>query len=78
MLQAPCNGHKVFEIAVYNQEVRSLVKENQSHSYFDDHWADRHLQDILAKNETEAREMIENRFPAGDGFVVEYVCIAAS
>lgn len=73
MLQTPCNGHKVFEVAVYNQEVRTLVKENQSHSYFDDHWADAHLQDILAKDETEARQLIENRFPAGDGFVVESV-----
>ena len=77
MLQAPCNGHKVFEIAVYNQEVRALVKENQSHSFFDDHWADTHLQDVLAKDELEARQLIEHRFPANDGFIVESVTIAA-
>ncbi len=73
MLQTPCNGHKVFEIAVYNQEVRTLVKANQSHSFYDDNWADTHLHDVLAKDEVEARELIENRFPADDGFVVESV-----
>jgi len=76
MLQAPTKGHKVFEIAVYNQDVRSLVKENQSHCFFDDHWADTRLQDILAKNEKEARQLIEDRFPSDDGFVVESVSIA--
>lgn len=76
MLQAPCSGHQVFEVAIYNRDVRSLVKENQSHSFFDDHWADIHLQDILAKDEVEARQKIENRFPPGDGFVVESLHIA--
>ncbi|NQV98893.1 MAG: hypothetical protein HQ483_04295 [Rhodospirillales bacterium] len=77
MLQAPSKGHKVFEIAIYNQDVRSLVKENQSHSFFHDHWADCQLQDILAKNEREARELIESRFPADDGFVVESVNVTS-
>ncbi len=76
MLQAPCNGHKVFEVAIYNKNVRSLVKENQSHSFFDDQWADVHLQDILAKDESEARKIIEIRFPKTDGFVVESLHIA--
>ncbi len=77
MLQAPYNGHKVFEIAIYNQDVRALVKENQSHMFFDDHWADIKFQDVLAKDETEAREKIESRFPAMDGFVVESIQVAA-
>lgn len=75
MLQSPSNGHKVFEVAIYNQEVRSLVKENQSHSFFDDQWADVHVQDILAKNEKEARQLIESRFPSDDGFVVESMSV---
>ncbi len=77
MLQAPCNGHKIFEIAIYNQEVRSLVKENQSHLFYEDHWADVQLQDVLAEDEQQAREMIENRFPATDGFIVESVNLTA-
>ena len=73
MLHASCNGHQVFEVSVYNKEVRSLVKENQSHSYFDDYWADIQKQDVEAKDETEARQKIEHRFPTNDGFVVESI-----
>lgn len=77
MLQAPCNGDKVFEIAIYNQEVRTLVKENQSHMFFDDHWADIKLQDVLAPDEIQAREMIEHRYPSNDGFVVESINVTS-
>ena len=73
MLQQPKNGDTIFEVAIYNQEVRSLVKENQSHRYFDDIWADVQLRDIIAKNEEEARELIAKRFPPDDGFIVEDV-----
>ncbi len=75
MLRQPKNGHQLFEVAIYNKEVRSLVKENQSHRYFDDQWADTQLRDIVAKDEGEARELIAKRFPPDDGFVVEDVHI---
>jgi hypothetical protein len=71
MLLASCDGHQVFEFTLYNKKVRSLVKENQSHSFFDDHWADVQKQDVKAKDETEARHKIEHRFPSHDGFVIE-------
>jgi len=77
MLQAPCDGHKVFEIAIYNRDVRALVKENQSHMFFDDHWADVKLQDVMAVDENQAREKIESRYPANDGFVVQSIQIAS-
>ena len=73
MLQQPKNGHQLFEVAIYNKEVRSLVKENQSHNFFDDHWADTQLHDVIARNEGEARELIAERFPPGDGFVIQDV-----
>ena len=75
MLQMPCNGHQVFEVALYNKEVRSLVKDNQSHDFFDDQWADTHVHDVIAKDETDARRQIDERFPSADGFVVERVAI---
>ena len=78
MLQMPCNGHQVFEVALYNKDVRSLVKDNQSHDFFDDQWADTHFQDIIAKDETDARRQIDERYPAADGFVVERVAITKS
>ncbi len=73
MLQQPKNGHQLFEVAIYNKEVRALVKENQSHCFFDDQWADTQLRDVIAKDEAEARELIAQRFPPDDGFVVQDV-----
>ena len=73
MLRSPINGNQVFEVSIYNKEVRSLVKENQSHSYFDDYWANSQIRDIMAKNESEARRLISERFPPDDGFVIESV-----
>ncbi len=74
MLRQPTEGHQVYEVAIYNQEVRALVKQNQSHRFFDDHWADVQLHDVLARDEGEARALIARRFPPDDGFVVEKVC----
>ena len=36
MLHLPINGHQIFEVFLFNREVRSLVKENQSHDFFND------------------------------------------
>jgi hypothetical protein len=76
MLQMPCNGHQAFEVALYNKDVRSLVKDNQSHDFFDDQWADTHFHDVIAKDENEARQLIAERFPEADGFVIEKVALA--
>ena len=71
MLRIPQTGSRAFEVAIYNQDVRALVKANRSHSYFDDQWADIKLQDVIARNEGEARALIAERFPPEDGFVVK-------
>jgi len=73
MLQQPKNGHQLFEVAIYNKEVRALVKENRSHCFFDDHWADTQLRDVIAIDEDEARDLIAERFPPDDGFVIQEV-----
>tara|TARA_B100000405_G_scaffold207673_1_gene146167 strand:- start:141 stop:374 length:234 start_codon:yes stop_codon:yes gene_type:complete len=67
------DGDKVYEVAIYNKDVRSLVKDNQSHILFDDNWADAQVHDVVAKNESQAREMIAERYPPGDGFVIQWV-----
>lgn len=72
MLELNTVGH-VYLVSVYNKVVRALVKENKSHCFFDDQWADTHTQDVSAKNETEARIKIEDRYPPDEGFVIETV-----
>lgn len=73
MLHLPTNGQQIFEFSVYNREVRSLVKENRSHKFFGDHWADIRKHDIEAADEGEARALIAQRFPPDDGFVIAAV-----
>ena len=73
MLYKPCQGEQVYEISLYNRVVRSLVKENQSHELYNDHWADSQKHDVVARDETEAMRMISERFDTDDGFVIEEV-----
>ena len=70
MLHEPTTGCTVYEVEIYNKEVRALVKDNQSHTFFEDHWADVQVRDIEAHTETEAREKISKRYPPMDGFVI--------
>ncbi|MEK9673104.1 MAG: hypothetical protein VW268_11475 [Rhodospirillaceae bacterium] len=53
-----------------------MVKENQSHNIYDDGWTDPHVHDVVARDETKARQMIIERFPPDDGFVIEIVSVA--
>jgi hypothetical protein len=77
MLHLPDNGFKVFEVALYNEAVRSLVKDKQRHGYFDDRWAKLQTRDVVARDEREARSLIEERFPPKDGFIVKRVSRSA-
>jgi len=77
MLHKPCDGEQVYEVSLYNKIVRSLVKENQSHAIFDDHWADSQKHDVVACDEIEARRMVAERFNPADGFVIEGVALTA-
>ena len=55
--------------------MRSLVKENQSHLFFDDQWADKQVHDVVALDENQARKLISARFPPDDGFIIENVIL---
>ena len=68
MLQFDSNKRKAFEAAVYNKEVRAAVKDNKSHVFFDDHWADLQIQDVIASAETESHASDPPALPAGAGF----------
>ena len=68
----PVTSH-VYLVTVYNKVVRAMVKDNRSHSFYSDLWADAHTQDVSAANEEEARDKMAQRFPEKDGFVIESV-----
>ena len=77
MLHKPCDGEQVYEVSLYNKDVRSLVKENQRHDVYEDHWADSQKHDVIACDESEARRMVAERFKPDDGFVIEGVVLTA-
>jgi len=70
MLQRTSADQRVFEVSIYNKEVRSQVRDYGSHHHFDDNWADVRVRDIVASDEQEARRLIAERFPPEDGFVI--------
>lgn len=77
MRQPLGNDDNVYEVAIYNRDVRALVKDNKSHTLFDDTWADSHIQDVVACDEAAARAAIAERFPPTDGFVVVSINLAS-
>jgi hypothetical protein len=73
MLQEPRAGRQAFQVVIYNKDVRALVKDNQPHSHYADHWADGTVQAIEARDEGEARRLLAERYPPEAGFVVQSV-----
>ena len=71
MLQPLTDGKHFYEVNVYNREVRAAVKDNESHCFYGDHWADLQTQDVLARDESEAWKLVTERYPPDKGFVVE-------
>ncbi|MBL4693176.1 MAG: hypothetical protein JKY92_07595 [Magnetovibrio sp.] len=64
---------KFYLVTFYNKTVRALVKDNQTHPTYEDHWGTAHTQDVAAMTESEARSKLLQRFPAQEGFVIERV-----
>jgi len=73
MIHPPFSKAHLFEVSLYNKEVRALVKNNQSHIFFDDYWADRQVHGIVASDAREARVLAKQRYPQKEGFVIESV-----
>jgi hypothetical protein len=73
MLHLPDNGYRVYQVALVNTKVRALISEKKRHRYFDERWANVQVKDVVARDEGEAWELICERFPPEDGFVVEAI-----
>jgi hypothetical protein len=73
MLNLPNNGYKVYEVQLYNEQVRAMAQRRKRHSFFDRQWARAQVRDVVARDESEAWALITERFPPEDGFVVERI-----
>lgn len=73
MLHLPTNGYKIFQVQLYNEQVRMMAKLRQRHIFFDRSWANAQMRDVVARNEAEAWSLISERFPPEDGFVIESI-----
>lgn len=62
---------KAYMFSIYNRAVRTAIKENREHGVFGEHWADSHMHEVVARNESDARRRIAERYPPEQGFVVE-------
>ena len=64
---------QVYLVTLYNKVVRAMVKDNRSHAFYSDLWANAHIEDVCATSEKEARRKMAKRFPEEDGFVIETI-----
>lgn len=64
---------QTFEIVIYNEKVRQLVKQGDSHRTFSDDWGDSHYIEFKADGEDEAVAKCRQKYPEDDGFVIEGV-----
>lgn len=62
-----------FEAAIFNQQVRDLVKMGEKHRHLSDDWADTHYVEVQAENEQSARAKLAGRYPSDAGYVIEQV-----
>jgi len=68
---------QTYEITIYNQKVRALVLEGESHKRYTDDWGDTHYIDFSAETKADAIAKCERKYPQGDGFVIEAVTESA-
>ena len=68
---AQFNGPLSFEVFLCNKKVCFLVKKTRAIVFYDNFWAYVQNLDVEAKDEIEALQKNEHRFPTKDDFVVE-------
>ena len=71
MLQHNVNDRAAYEVTLYHQEVRAAVQNNRQQAFFSDHWGDFKVRGVMAQDETEARQVVTDRYPPEEGFVVQ-------
>jgi len=64
-----------FEVVIYNEQVRQLVSQGDSHRKFSDDWGDSHYIEFKADSEEQAVAKCRQKYPEDDGFVIEGVSL---
>jgi hypothetical protein len=64
---------QTFEIVIYNEQVRKLVKQGESHRRYSDDWGDTHYIEFKADSEGQAVAKCRQKYPEEDGFVIESI-----
>lgn len=62
-----------YEVAVYNEKVRQMIKQGDKHEFLKDDWANINYLEISASGEQEARSKASSKFPADQGYVIESI-----
>ncbi len=62
-----------YEVAVYNEQVRQMLKQGDKHEFLDDDWADIHYLEFTASDEQEARAKAHSKYPPEQGYVIENI-----
>ena len=60
----------VFEVVIYNKDVREKVEAGGRHAHLDSSWADSHHEQVRADNADAACAKIARRFPESQEFVI--------
>lgn len=62
-----------YEVAIYNEQVRQMLKQGDKHEFLDDDWADIHYLEFTASGEQEARAKAQSKYPPEQGYVIENI-----
>jgi len=64
-----------YEGIIFNQQVRDAVQNDEPHDLTDD-WADNHYVETMASSSEHAKQRLEQKYPASQGYVIVEVKLA--
>jgi hypothetical protein len=62
-----------YEVAVYNEDVRQMIKQGDKHEFLSDDWANINYLEIRADSEQQARSKASSKYPPNQGYVIESI-----
>ena len=62
-----------YEVALYNENVRQMIKQGDKHEFLSDDWANINYLEITAEGEQEARSKASFKYPPDQGYVIESI-----